>query len=115
MIPRWVVLVLVVAVLVAAAVVGVFLLARDPPGAVAAAKDHVAVIDPAKGKVVAQVAVGHAPTAVVTGYGGAWVLNRGDGTVSHIDAKTRKVVGTVEPDAVANDLTVSRDGVWFAG
>ena len=115
MIPRWVVLVLLVAVLVAAADVGVYLLARDTPDAAAAAKDHVAVIDPAKGKVVAQVAVGHAPTAVVTGYGGAWVLNRADGTVSHIDAKTHKVIGTIEPDAVANDLTVGHDGIWFAG
>jgi DNA-binding beta-propeller fold protein YncE len=115
MIPRWVVLVVVVAVLVAAADVGVFLLARDTPDAAAAAKDHVAVIDPARGKVVAQVAVGHAPTAVVTGYGGAWVLNRGDGTVSRIDAKTHEVTGTITPDAVANDLTVGDDGVWFAG
>jgi DNA-binding beta-propeller fold protein YncE len=114
-VPRWVVLVLVVAALVAAADVGVFLLARDTPDAAAAAKDHVAVIDPAKGKVVAQVSVGHAPTAVVTGYGGAWVLNRGDGTVSHIDARTHKVLGTIEPDAVANDITVGADGIWFAG
>jgi hypothetical protein len=114
-VPRWIVLVLVVAVLVAAVDVGVFLLARDTPDAAAAAKDHVAVIDPAKGRVVAQVPVGHAPTAIVTGYGGAWVLNRGDGTVSHIDARTHKVVGTIEPDAVANDVTVGAGGVWLAG
>jgi DNA-binding beta-propeller fold protein YncE len=114
-VPRWVGLVLVVAVVVAAVDLGVFLLARDTPDAAAAAKDHVAVIDPAKGRIVAQVSVGHAPTAVVTGYGGAWVLNRGDGTVSHIDGRTRKVVGTIEPDAVANDLTAGAGGIWFAG
>ena len=114
-VPRWVVLVLVVAVVVAAVDVGVFLLARDTPDAAAAAKDHVAVIDPAKGRIVAQVSVGHAPTAVVTGYGGAWVLNRGDGTVSHIDGRTRKVVGTIEPDAMANDLAAGAGGIWFAG
>src|SRR4029079_17992750 len=61
------------------------------------------------------VTLGTRPTAVAAGYGGAWVLNRGSGTLTHIDAKTHRVVSTMEPDATANDITLGVGGVWFVG
>src|SRR6476659_9082328 len=104
--PRWVVVVIVAAVVVLAIVV----LAHDGT-APAAAKttaggDAVAMIDPGERSVVANVEVGRQPTAIAAGYGGAWVLNRGSGTLTHIDAKTHSVVSTMEPDATENDSTL---------
>ena len=122
--PRWVVVVIVAAVIVLAVDVAVVVLAHDgttpasaQPGAVrpTAAEDAVAIIDPSDQNVVANVTVGRQPTAIAAGYGGAWVLNKGSGTLTHIDAKTHGVVSTMEPDATANDITLGAGGVWFAG
>ena len=77
--------------------------------------DRVAVIDPARREVVDEVRVGRAPTAIVAGYGGVWVLNKGDGTLTHLDGRSHRVVRTLELDATANDLTLGAGGVWFAG
>src|SRR5206468_8165420 len=77
--------------------------------------DQVAVIDPQTRRVVDRVAVGHVPTVVAAGYGGAWVLNKADGTVSHIDGRTHRVVSTSQLDVTANDLAIGAGGVWFAG
>ena len=40
------------------------------------------------------------------GYGGAWVLNKADGTLSHIDGRTHRIVSTSELDVTANDLAI---------
>src|SRR4051812_6958 len=115
--PRWALAVLGIAVLVAAVDVAVFILVRNGQTQAADAtitRDRVAVIDPAKARVVDDVSVGRAPTAIVAGYGQVWVLNRGDGTLTHIDASTRTVVGTMQPDATANDLATGAGGIWFA-
>jgi hypothetical protein len=116
--PRWVLAVLAIAILVVVVDVGAFVLADGGSKASdsqAVSSDAVAVIDPARGRLVARVTVGGQPTVVRAGYGGAWVLNKRDGTVTHIDAHTRKVVATIEPDATANALAVGVGGVWFAG
>ena len=117
--PRWVVVVIVAAVIVLAIDVAIVVLAHDgtaPASAQAPSDgDVVAMIDPSDRNVVANVTVGKQPTAVAAGYGGAWVLNRGSGTLSHIDAKTHSVVSTMEPDATANDITLGAGGVWFVG
>jgi hypothetical protein len=118
-VPRWVLGVVAVALVVVAADVAVVVVARDgtEPAAARASvpKDAVAVIDPSSRDVVANVGVGREPTAVAAGYGGAWVLNKGSGTLTHIDAKTHSVVSTMEPDATANDLALGAGGVWFVG
>ena len=115
---RWVLAVLGVVVIVGAIDIGAFVVARhgtSAAGARAASGDAVAMIDPVDGRVVALVVVGRQPTLVRAGYGGAWVLNKGDGTVTHIDARSRKVLATLEPDAAVNALTVGAGGVWLAG
>src|ERR1700722_18548772 len=53
------------------------------------------------------IAVGHDPEALAAGFGDVWVANRGDGTVTRIDAASGRVVGAPirvgpEPDANAN-------------
>jgi len=110
-----------VAVLVVAAIdVAVFVGTRGSRSDTAAAQpslgvNQVAVIDPRTRRVVDRVQVGRAPTAVAAGYGGAWVLNKADGTLSHIAGSTHRVVSTSRLDVTANDLAIGAGGVWFAG
>jgi hypothetical protein len=80
-----------------------------------ASADLVAVIDPQTSRVVDRVHVGRTPTIVGAGYGGAWVLNKDDGTLTHLDARSHQVVGTPRLDVVATDLAVGAGGVWLAG
>jgi hypothetical protein len=106
------------AVAVAAIDVAVLMIARDgPPAADAriAGADLVAVIDPASSRVVDRVHVGRTPTTIAAGYGGAWVLNKGEGTLMHIDARSHQVVHTLRLDVTANDLAIGAGGVWLAG
>ena len=35
--------------------------------------------------------------------------------MTHIDARSRRVVGTLEPNTTASDLTVGAGGIWFVG
>jgi hypothetical protein len=116
---RWVLAVIAVAILVVAIDIGAFLLARGgamtSADAEAMAGGAVAVIDPVAGRLVEEVAVGHQPTIIRAGFGAAWVLNKGDGTVTRIDGRSRKVVDTLSPDAAVNALTVGAGGVWLAG
>ncbi len=99
---------------------GIYFLTRTPsqrangenrPSAV----DSVHVIDPLAGRVVARVPVGRQPTAVAAGFGGVWVLNQQDGTVTHIDARARKVVRTIAPRDPVDGISVTSTGVWMLG
>ena len=106
------------AVVVVALDVVVWFAAHDrTPAAVArpGGADVVAVIDASSGKVVDNVPVGRSPTLIASGFGGAWVLNKGEGTLTHIDEATRHVVATVPLDLAASDLTVGVGGVWLVG
>jgi DNA-binding beta-propeller fold protein YncE len=117
-VPRWVLGVVAAGVAVAAVDIAVFVIARDAPpvvGARPAGADRVAVIDPTTSRVVDRVGVGRTPTIVAAGYGGAWVLNKDDGTLTHLAAHSHHVVRTLRLDVVATDLAIGAGGVWFAG
>jgi DNA-binding beta-propeller fold protein YncE len=117
-VPRWVLGVVAAAVAVAAADVMVLVVTRDGTPAAEAQSggaNRVAVIDPATSRVVDRVRVGRTPTIVVAGYGGAWVLNKDDGTLTQLDARSHHVVDTLRLDVTATDLAVGAGGVWFAG
>jgi hypothetical protein len=115
-VPRWVLGVLAAAVVVAAVDVAVLLVARHTHGSARrGSADSVAVIDPATSRLIDNVHVGRTPTIVGAGYGGAWVLNKDDGTLMHLDAHTHHVVGTLRLDVTATDLAIGAGGVWFAG
>jgi DNA-binding beta-propeller fold protein YncE len=117
-VPRWVLGVVAAALAVAAADVAIFVAARDgTPAADARAggADLVAVIDPATSRIVDRVRVGRTPTTVVAGYGGAWVLNKDAGTLTHIDARSHRVAETLRLDVAATGLAIGAGGVWLAG
>jgi hypothetical protein len=119
-IPRWALGVIVVALIVAAIDVAVFFVAHDEAAPAATriatrSENLVAVIDARSGRVVDRLHVGETPTLVVAGYGGAWVLNKGDGTLSHIDASTHRVLDTRPLDVTVTDLTLGDGGVWVVG
>ena len=118
MVPRWVLGVVAAAVAVAAVDVAVLVATRNgTPAADAqgAGANLVAVIDPTTSRVVERVHVGRMPTTVVAGYGGAWVLNKDDGTLTHLDARSHHVVDTVRLDVTPIGLAVGAGGVWFSG
>jgi hypothetical protein len=112
---RWVLVVIAVAILVVAADIGIVVLARGGSATADAQAGDVAVIDPVARRLVGEVGVGSEPTMIRAGYGAAWVLNKGDGTVTRIDARSHKVIATFASDAVANALTLGAGGVWLAG
>lgn len=116
--PRWVLAVVVAALTVAALDLVLLVATRHdarPAEARAAGTDHVVVVDPRTHGVVGSVPVGRLPTVVVSGYGSVWVLNRGDGTVSRIDGRSRRLLATYQTDATVNDVAVGAGGVWLAG
>jgi DNA-binding SARP family transcriptional activator/DNA-binding beta-propeller fold protein YncE/ABC-type branched-subunit amino acid transport system substrate-binding protein len=73
--------------------------------------NSLAAIDPATGRVVAEVPVGATPSAVAVGGGAVWVLNADDQTISRVDAETKEV-RTFAIGATPTDLAAGAGGVW---
>jgi len=106
------------AVVVAVADIAVLVVTRGgTPAADAqgAGTNLVAAIDPTTSRVVDRVHVGRTPTIVVAGYGGAWVLNKDDGTLTQLDARSHHVVDTRRLNVTATDIAVGAGGIWLAG
>ena len=59
------------------------------------APNSVGVINPNTNRIVAQIPLGTAPTAITYGDGAIWTANTADSTVTRIDPKTRRVVKTI--------------------
>ena len=95
--------------------VGVFISARSSSATASTKQGVVAMIDPKAVRVVSRTEVGRDPTVVAAGYGGVWVLNKTDGTITRLDAHDGRRVSTFKPDAAVNTLSVGVGGVWFAG
>lgn len=77
-------------------------------------EDHLLRIDPTDGSVEATIDVGDGPRFLAVGEGGVWVMNNGDGTVSHVDPDG-KVVATivVSPGPVdGGDIAAGGGFVW---
>jgi YVTN family beta-propeller protein len=102
---------LIAAAAVAAVVVA---LTRSGEGGVSSVVqgNSVAAVDPASGRVVAEVPVGATPAAVAVGEGAVWVLNADDQTVSRIDPRTKEV-RTLGMGATPTDLAAGRGSVWI--
>jgi YVTN family beta-propeller protein len=77
-----------------------------------AAADAVAVIDPGRQSLRAEIPVGSSPAQVVAGDGALWVANAGAGTVSRIDPRTRAVSQTISVGNGPSALAVGLGGVW---
>ena len=91
-------------------------IAFAPDGKVAYVTNHtagtVAVIDPADGKVIAEVKVGRGPTGIAVSPDGGfvYVANTRDHTVSVIDARARRAVATIPCGYEPTGLALSPDG-----
>jgi DNA-binding SARP family transcriptional activator/sugar lactone lactonase YvrE len=83
------------------------------PAPVTVYPHSVAVIDPAKNRLVDDVIVGAYPIALTADARFVYVSNSGDATLSRIDAKTRKVVDTGALSR-ATDLIAMKDHLWTA-
>ena len=71
-------------------------------------------IDPARGRVVAEVRVGADPGAIAVGAGAVWVANRGDDSVSRIDPRTNAVSKAISVGDGPLALAAGADGVWVS-
>ncbi|HZT44886.1 MAG TPA: protein kinase [Gaiellaceae bacterium] len=107
-------LVLAGAALVAAAGIGVAVLALtggESSALATPAPNSVIEIDPGGNKPVAEVAVGSNPTALAVGQGAVWALNADDQTISRIDRKT-KAQKAFSTGTTPTDLAVGEGSVW---
>jgi len=97
-----------------AAAAAAFTLHDGDARTVAVLPNSVAVVDPERNVVVANVPVGVRPTALATTGDAVWVANADDGTVTKIDARTRKPVATIGIGGDVSDLAVGFGSVWVA-
>jgi YVTN family beta-propeller protein len=105
---------LVAAVLAAIAIVGVaaFVLTRPPPSLPAVSANAAGVIDPASGRILAEVPLGSRPEGIAIGEGAVWVTDTTAGTVSRIDPDRRAVVQTIEVGNAPRGIVVDGGSVW---
>jgi YVTN family beta-propeller protein len=102
------------AILAALALVAVVLVVRSGAGGELAIADvdAVAVIDPGKHSLLAEIPVGSFPSQVAAGAGALWVGNEAGGTVSRIDRRTRAVSQTIAVGNGPTAVAVGAGGVW---
>jgi class 3 adenylate cyclase len=93
------------------AVVAGYLLTRGG-GGVTVVGNSIAAIDPATNRIVSDVRVGQQPGRIAIGYGGVWVLNSGDHTVSHVDPAKNRLAATIPLAATPTDIAVGGGTVW---
>jgi YVTN family beta-propeller protein len=65
--------------------------------------------------VTARVTVGLQPCAEIAGFGSVWVANYGSSTLSRIDPKTNRVVGTVHVGTEPCGLAAGAGSIWVDG
>jgi YVTN family beta-propeller protein len=102
----------VVAALAVAAFLVVRLVGGSSGGIATADADAVAVIDPGKHSLLADIPVGSSPSQVTAGAGALWVANEAGGTVSRIDRRTRAVSQTIPVGNGPVAVAVGAGGVW---
>jgi virginiamycin B lyase len=72
------------------------------------------VVDASSGNLLGSVPVGRKPRFLTAGGGSVWTLNQGDGTVSRVDAKTRKVTATISTGipSAGGDICYGIKEIW---
>lgn len=72
-------------------------------------------VDSSTGSVLDSVPVGLKPRFLTAGGGSIWTLNQGDGSVSRVDEKSRKLIGTVQAGipGTGGDVGYGADSVWL--
>jgi class 3 adenylate cyclase len=106
--------VLLVALGVAVAVAAILLGGSGgPAGLPRIDRQSAGLIEPASGKIVAEVAVGPEPRAIAVGGGSVWVANEGNETVTRIVSSSRKTT-TITLQGHPTGLTFAAGAVWAA-
>jgi DNA-binding beta-propeller fold protein YncE len=95
-----------------AVVLALVLAAGD--GGVSVRPNSVALVDPRSLEAVAAVPVGNAPTAIAASPRWTWVVNSNDGagTISRIDARTRRVASTFSVGGSPRALVYAFGSLW---
>jgi len=105
-------LVLLAAVGAAAGIAVVFTSSGSgPAGLPRIDRQSAGLIDPASGKIVAEVPVGPQPRAIAVGGGSVWVANEGNETVTRIVSSSRKTA-TITLQGHPTGLTFAAGAVW---
>jgi YVTN family beta-propeller protein len=96
------------------AILGALLLARsgNEPSIALADADAVAVIDPGRRSLLADIPVGASPSHVAASAGALWIANADGGSVSRIDRSTRTVRQTIPVGAGPSAVAVGAGGVF---
>jgi YVTN family beta-propeller protein len=76
--------------------------------------DSVAVIDPSRAAIVADVPVGSGPVAVAAGAGSVWVADAGDQTLARIDPATHAIAARIGLSRIPTRLTFGGGMLWVA-
>lgn len=109
-------LVVLVALLALALAVGIgtaaVALGRSAPQGVIAERSSVALIDPARNRVVDAIRVADRPTRIAVRGNAVWVLHPDIRTLTLVDRAERKVLRTVGLGGAPSALAVDRHGVW---
>ena len=71
-------------------------------------------VDAVSCDVLASIPVGPKPRFLTAGAGSVWTLNQGDGTVSRVDEKSRKLAATITVGipGLGGDICYGADSVW---
>jgi YVTN family beta-propeller protein len=108
-------LLLAVAVVAAvAAVTTIVVLLTGGGASVVVRPNSVAVIDPDRGAVVDQFAVGARPGPLAAGGGSIWVANLDDRTLARVDPHTRSVVRYITLQRTPTGLAYGEGALWVA-
>ena len=112
---RWTLLVAAGAVLAAVAA-GLVVATRESQGGLSTVPpNHVGVIDPSLGEVVAAVPVGIRPGPITFGLGSVWVGNVDDRSLTRIDPVRRAAAATISLDRrTPTGVTVGAGSIWVA-
>lgn len=73
-------------------------------------------VDAVTGQVIGSIPVGSKPRFLTVGGGSVWALNQGDGSLSRVDEKTRKLLATVQVGipGTGGDVSYGADQLWTA-
>ncbi len=79
-----------------------------------AAAAQITVVDAQNGSIVATLPTGPRPHFLAAGGGSVWTLNQGDGTLTRIDAASRRILGSIalHTPGEGGDITFGAGTVW---
>ena len=84
-------------------------------GLASLAPNSAGVIDPGRGRIVAQIPTGVRPGRLASSEGAVWVANVADESISRIDPDTKALVRTISTGSPPTGLAVGGGRIWVSG